>query len=139
MSNRLLIFLALVLFTSCAEEVKWSQVPPKEYIGVFYQVNDEIIQGIDVPIIFNIEAKSVHYSDAFNKRTLPIQRVSLTNNKIIIFCGVPNDNYIADTRYEIYWRDDNYLQINEIVTTGHNNDDAVLKLGKFTKNKNFNN
>ncbi|MBN4081718.1 hypothetical protein JYU23_01155 [bacterium AH-315-C07] len=137
-SNIMMLFLLTTLL-GCAS-TEWQEFPPEEFQGRFTQVSDGIIQGYEKPIIIKINNKTLQYHSPEDEsnQTYPILKVSKTEHHIVIFCGNKNDNHIADLRYDMFWGEDNYLYISEIVSTGYNNEDGIIEVGRFTDSTRFN-
>lgn len=137
---------ATILVSGCESETVWMDRPPKEFQGKFIQVSDEVILGYEKPIIIEIgetefgrstQQSRVNINSpeiSFDERLFdvyPILKVSKTEKSIVIFCGEPNENHIAEYRFELQWGTDNFLYVSEIVPTGVDDEIHFFSLGKF--------
>ena len=124
--NFLIVGVSSILF-SC-ENTIWLDAPPKEFRGVFFQVSDEVIQGIDKQLVVEIREKSFNNGD----EVLPIVKVSRTDETIVLFCKDEESSDDLELLYELQFSDDNYLYIKAVVPTGYDDSYDKFPLGKFT-------
>ena len=144
----------LVLLVSCTSvETVWVESPPEAFQGRYIQVSDEIIQGYAKPIIIELTKSEFRYSSQevsfdlntvdpkFKERvtnTYPIRTVSITRNRIVIFCGDKNEDHIAEFRFALEFDSDNFLFVDEVVSTGIDDEIALFPVGRFTSNNYYN-
>lgn len=130
-----LVISILLSVLVCCNIEEWIIELPDNYNGYFIQINDAIIQGYEKPLRFEITKEYLEIifaNDEYFK--YPIRKVMSTKKGVIVFCGSSNDEHITEKRFELYWSSNNYLYINEIFRTGHNEEDGKIFHGKYTDN-----
>lgn len=128
------------LCAACGSDVDWIDAPPEELHGLWIEQSEDIDAGIEFADTLRLSSDTLILSDPttdghLNRRVCtPIRRVSRTDDGYVVFCGRPNDDFIAETRFEI---DPNEAfdeaVVGEIVATGVNQNDGYFSLGRFTK------
>ena len=133
--------LAALLFV-CAlfqcSSTEWRGSPPRDLIGTWIAVSDEITLGQTLADTIRVSATAISVTKfRFGQRepwlrSGPIQRVSITGGKAVVFWGAPDSRTIAEFRYQFdLERSGHFARIGELLATGVNQDDSFLPIGRF--------
>jgi len=125
----------LLFFMSCSN-LQWEDSVREEFIGNYIQTLDEIILGHEKPIKLFIESNYIsefYYDEGeyVESRKGKVVKTNYDDNKTVIFFGELDESHIADYRFELFFDEKGFLHVNDIVSTGYNNENAKFYLGKF--------
>jgi hypothetical protein len=128
----------LALALSACERVEWGDAMPKQLVGNWTQVSDDISAGRAKPSFFVVGPRGVVHrwfdedANRYESREYPFIKVSKSGSSFIVFCGKPDSSTIADHRYQFaIEKDANFAPITEIVATGLNDNDGSFYQGRF--------
>jgi len=127
-----IILTSIIWFISCSQNIEWSEQIPDNFQGQFVQVD---VYDQENPVSLKlgsdyIEIRSYDFDGQIYSDRFPIRKVSITADELIVFCGEPNDDHIAEHRYLIFWKD-NLLHLSRVFTPWGPDNPEYIELGKF--------
>lgn len=137
-----MLVIASLLSAACGHDVRWTDAPPPDLRGLWVEAADDDPGLVDFRDSIRVSADRLvvvrHEADGTPHRRdcAPIRRVSRTDDTLVIFCGRPSDDHIAETRIEFDANERfSEASVGEIFSPWGGEEPVRRSIGRFRKGR----